>query len=98
MGLVIEPYDEIQVFIVGTGDCLWGRIQPESRFYRNKGALGGITLELTVEPLADTVHRLRAAGVWRLSPTSPRIGHKVHIPQRLVDTVFGDDRHFATHG
>lgn len=88
--LVIEPFDEIQIWIKETGCCLWGRIQPES--------CGGITLELTVEPLADTVRAMRKVGVWRLSPTFPRIGHKVHIPQRLVDVVFGDDRHFATHG
>ena len=98
MGLRIEPFDEIQVFVVGTGCCLWGRIQPTCRFARNKGALGGITLELTVEPLEDTVHNLRKAGVWRLSATHPRRGSIVHIPQRLVDVVFGDDRHFAAHG
>lgn len=97
--LVIEPYDEIQVFVQGTGCAFWGRIQPTCRRSRTRGVLGGVLLELTVEPLPDTVTQTRAAGVWfRDGLQAPLRGKQVFIPQRLVDVIFGDDRHFATAG
>jgi hypothetical protein len=95
--VIIEPYDEIQVFVVGLGDCFWGRIQPTCRRARTRGALGGVDLELTVEPLFETVTRTRQAGVtFRDGMVAPLIGKKVHIPQRLVDVIFGDERHLGT--
>lgn len=92
---IIEPFDEIQVFVVGTGDCLWGRIQPTCRRARTRGALGGVDLQLTVEPLFETVTRTRQAGVtYRDGMAEPLRGKFVHIPQRLVDVIFGDnERH-----
>ena len=88
--LVIEPYDEIQVFIKGTGCCLWGRIQPESED-------GKYMLQVTVQPLPSTIAELRSVGI-DVQPFRPVIGQNVTIPARLVDVVFGDDRHFAAHG
>jgi hypothetical protein len=84
LSVIIEPHDEIQVWISGTGRCLWGRIQPTD----------GVTLKLTVQPLPDTVAWARAAGV-RFEDAIPVMGTKAHVPQRLVDVIFGDSQHLA---
>lgn len=90
--LRIEPYDDIQVFVVGTGCCLWGRIQPDCRRARTRGTLGGIRLELTAEPLQDTVTQLRQAGVRFETMVAPLRGTKAFVRHSLVDIVFGDRR------
>lgn len=96
--MTIEPFDEIQVFVLGTGCCFWGRILPTCRRASSRGVCGGVVLELTVEPLPDTVTRARQAGVtFGDGPlTPPLIGRQVKIPDRLVDVIFGSEaRHFA---
>lgn len=83
--VTVELFDDIQVFIKGTGCALWGKVQPES-------ADGGYVLEITVEPRDDTIAEIRAAGI-DLQPVRPVVGRHVTIPASLVDVVFGDDRH-----
>lgn len=88
----IEPYDDIQVFVRGTGHCLWGRIQPDCRRASTRGFLGGIRLELTVEPLSDTITRLRQMGVRFETMTAPLLGTKAFVRDGLVGELFGEDR------
>lgn len=86
--LVVEPYDDIQLFVKGTGCCLWGTVQDLMN--------GSYTLQVTVEPLPETIQTLRGVGI-DIQP-APVCGQCVTIPASLVDVVFGDDRHYATHG
>lgn len=89
----IEAFDEIQVFVKGTGMCLWGRILPNTDE-------SGYKLALTVWPLRETVDVLRTHGVefrygMNVMPLLDANGTIAHVPSDVVDVVFGDNRRIS---
>lgn len=94
MGLVIEPFDEIQVWIKGTGCCLWGSVSPVTH------PEGAICMIVTVEPLPETIRLVEPLVRVQPSYRQHRLGRhaQVAIPKDVIDVIFGDDRHFAEHG
>ena len=85
-----EPGDDIQVFLKGTGRCLWGFIQPVPT--RD----GDIVLKLSVAPKPDTSEIAYEAGVRNWQDGDRRHFYEddlVLIPALAVDVIFGDERH-----
>jgi hypothetical protein len=80
---------ELQVFIVGTGACLWG-----TKLGLDHPA-GALVLCLTVEPLDSTRDLVLEAGVRvrRSLRTGDRLtrGAIVVIPRDLIDVVYEDE-------
>ena len=85
---------EKQVFISGTGCCLWGDVHPVERHD------GGLVMTVTVEPLPDTSALVELFGVKTISPAyrngrtpQARIarGAIVAIPGPSIDVIFDDD-------
>lgn len=94
MGLIVEPFDEIQVWIKGTGACLWGEIVP---VVHPEGAL---VINVTVEPLPDTIRLVEPLVRVHAYHRQHKLGRHamVVIPKDVIDVIFGDDRHFDQHG
>ena len=94
MGLVIEPFDEIQVWFKGTGACLWVSVSPVTH---PAGSIVGI---VTTEPCPSTIALVDP--LIKVAPTyrNHKLGRNatVVIPRDVIEVIFGDDRHFEEHG